>query len=274
MLDNAGKFYIINDVVEDAEKGLAINSHKDKVVYEVIRIIDRVPLFMEDHYVRLKNSLNMLGSDLAITQKELRAKIEKLVDINRQRNCNVKITVYHEEEAQDLLLHISKSYYPSREEILNGVKVGLMHWQRTNPNVKIVNAEYKEQAARLIKEGNVFEVLLVNSDNRITEGSKSNVFFVKGSRVFTSPDEYVLKGVTRKYIIDTCRKAGFELIETLVSLDSLKDIEGLFISGTSIKVLPVSEVEGYSFKSSTHPTIEAIRDQYDRLVEEYIRKNI
>jgi len=271
MTDNAGELCLVNGVEERADKLIGFQS--EKVVYEVIRIIDGVPLFIEDHFLRMKNSLKTLSTELKTTQKELNQQVRKTAELNGKKNCNVKVTVYEEAGRQNCIMYISKSYYPVKEEIENGVKVGLMRWERHDPNAKILNNEYKEAARKKMEEENTFEVLLVNNQNRITEGSKSNVFFVRGNRVFTAPDEYVLKGVTRKYIIDACQKSGFELIETLIGLDSLNEIEGLFITGTSIKVLPVSEVDGKVFKSATHPTIVAIRDQYDCVIREYIKAN-
>ena len=274
MTDNAGKICLLNDETKPADEINGVGVQKDRVVYEVIRIIDGVPLFMEDHYLRMKNSLSMLGMELKTHQKDMSSQVRKVASLNNQRNCNVKITIFEEDGRQNCLMYVSKSYYPVKEEIEKGVKVALMHWERNNPNAKVVNNAYKEKARQTIEENNVFEVLLVSGQSKITEGSRSNVFFVRGNRVFTAPDEYVLKGVTRKYIIDACRKSGFEVIETLISVDSLNEIEGLFISGTSIKVLPVSDVDGKTFASSTHPTITAIRDQYDCIVKDYIRRNI
>ena len=50
-------------------------------------------------------------------------------------------------------------------------------------------------------------------------------------------------------------------------------MDGLFISGTSIKVLPVASVNDIIFKSSTNANVIAIRDQYDRLIEGYVKKH-
>lgn len=272
MTDNAGELCLINGVEERADK--LIGFQGEKVVYEVVRIIDGVPLFIEDHYLRMKNSLKMLDTELKTTQKELSQQVRKTAELNGKKNCNVKITVFEEAGRQNCVMYVSKSYYPVKEEIEKGVKVGLMRWERSDPNAKIIDIEYKETARKKMEKEKAFEVLLVNNQDRITEGSKSNVFFVRGNKVFTAPDEYVLKGVTRKYIIDACQKLGFELIETLISLESLNEIEGLFITGTSIKVLPISEVEGRVFNSATHPTVVAIRDQYDCIIKEYIKANV
>ncbi|MCX7921497.1 MAG: aminotransferase class IV [Clostridia bacterium] len=270
MQDNVGALYILNGAVESSEMLEHIQIPEKGVVYEVIRIIDRVPLYLEDHYERLKNSLELLGKEVSISEKDLKQRIRELVDANQLTNCNVRIIVYSEDKRQHCLLHISKSYYPGREEIEKGVPVSLFRWERQNPNAKVVNQTYKDEVNRKMKEDNVFEVLLVNSDENITEGSRTNAFFIKGSQVFTAPGEYVLKGITRQYIIEACKRVGAEVVETLVNVNSLDEMEGLFISGTSIKVFPVCSIEQRNYNSGVHPTIVAIRDEFDRMVEEYV----
>ncbi len=272
MIDNAGSLYIVNDrLIEQRE--LSGADITDSVVYEVIRIIDLAPLFFEDHYMRLKNSLSILGKELEFTKQQLAYSIQKLVKANNLVSCNVKVVIFYEGNIQSCLAYISKSYYPSSEEINRGVQAALFNWERKNPNIKILSAEYKRAVSEKLAEGNYFELLLVNSAGKITEGSKSNVFFVKGTKVFTAPGEYVLKGVTREYIINVCIKLGMELVETLIDVDLLDKMEGVFISGTSIKVLPVSGIGSVKYSSGDHPTIVLIRDQFDKLVNEHVEKS-
>lgn len=270
MQDNVGELYVSNGVVEISAKAGELDARTNRIVYEVIRIIDGVPLFYEDHYRRLVSSMKALDMKLEITEKELKEQIKILVNANKETNCNVKVCIYNEAGIQKYRLYISKSHYPSKEEVEQGVKVGLFHWERKNPNVKVIDQTYKEEAARLISENNLYEVLLVDKNGKITEGSKSNVFFVKGDKIFTAPSESVLMGITRKYIIQTCTRLGFEVIETFLNVDALKDVEGLFISGTSIKVLPVSHINELSFNSANHPTIVAVRNAFDAFINGYI----
>ena len=54
----------------------------------------------------------------------------------------------------------------------------------------------------------------------------------------------------------------------------LKDFDGLFITGTSPKVLPISSVDDIIFFSSKNPLIIAIKDAYDKLINEYIQSRI
>ncbi len=273
MMDNAGALYILNGKLEESHNFAKLIMPAEGMVYEVIRVIEGVPLFFEDHYARMKDSLGGLREELDCSQQELKRQIRQLVEQNKLVNCNAKLVVYRAEEGRNLLLYISKSYYPDKEEADRGVRVCLMQLERDNPNMKLLKDDYRKKVSDKLESSKAFEVLLVNKDSKITEGSKSNVFFVKGNKVYTAPGEYVLRGITRQYVIDTCERLGFEVIRTLIGVDSLKDMDGLFISGTSIKVLPVGQVDDILFNSGSDPTISAVRELYDGLLNEYIRNN-
>ena len=79
-----------------------------------------------------------------------------------------------------------KSNYPKPELYKTGVEVCLLHEERTNPNVKAKGLKVRDHANALITEKGVFEVLLVNNDGILTEGSRSNLFLVKGDTIYTA----------------------------------------------------------------------------------------
>lgn len=274
MIDSIGAYANVNgSIVRIADIRNAETVKKD-VVYEVIRVIDGIPLFLEDHYSRMKNSIKIFGNSMEMPELEFLNRIKSVIEADNMKNCNVKIIIYEDSNNQNQIFYISKSYYPNEEEFSKGVKVSMLDWDRENPNIKIQNLVYKDVVQKKIEEANVFETLLINSDGKITEGSRSNVFFVKKNKIYTAPSEYILKGVTRKYIMDVCRRLDLEVIETLISKDSIDEMEGLFISGTSIKVLPVSWIDEKMFNSATHPSVIAAKNGFDSLIEEYVKERL
>ncbi len=264
---------ILNNEIVSEDNLQADNFSGMNAFYEVIRIIDGTPLFFEDHIERLKDSLSTNGFSLRFSEEDLTQKAFRIVNENGLRNCNIKITVYARGCEQVLLMYISKSYYPGEDVVNQGVKLNLMNFERTDPQVKRVNPSLREGADKIMMETGAFEVLLVNRNGYITEGSKSNVFFIKGHNLYTSPEEFILKGITRKYILETCIKSGYNVIESMINVNELEQIDGLFISGTSIKVLPVSSIEGHYYNSSDNAVINEIRKRFDRFIDEYINEH-
>ncbi len=274
MVDNIGLFVLSNGSLTEADYIENNGFGAGTVVYEVMRIIRGVPLFYMDHFNRMKHSVNAVGRELFVTSEQLREDIKKLLSVNKTDCCNVKVLVLGNGGTEERLVYISKSYYPTQAQVDAGVKTGLFQIERQNPNAKILNKSYKEAVENRIKEGSFFEVLLSDSQGRITEGSKSNVFFVKDGCVLTAPGEYVLKGITRQYVLEACRNAGFEVIEKFVEVGSLDKVDAAFLSGTSIKVLPIKTVDALVLDSSKNRIVSAVRREYDRILEKYVEENV
>lgn len=276
MEDNAGRYVIHNGIIKESSEVSYIDSQKmsGRAAYEVIRIIDGVPLFFEDHYDRLKSTFKTVGKHLDLSDSQLADDIKKLLGKSGRINCNVKTVIFDENQRQEWVVYISKSYYPTEAEYSSGVRTGLLQIERENPNAKILNKAYKDSVEKKIREGGYFEVILVDSEGRITEGSKSNLFFIKSGRIVTAPGESVLKGITRKYVFKACRNAGFDVEEEFVRSDEIGAVDGCFLSGTSIKVLPVRSIDGIVLDSANKPVITAVMREYDRIIREYIERHV
>ncbi len=271
--DNISTKCIINGEALPSEELNKYSDEKYTACYEVIRIINGIPLFYDDHFTRLKGSVQKIQNELKITKKDLKAQITDICEINDLAYCNVKVLVLLYEKEQITLLHINKFYYPSQQEYDSGVKCCTVKIKRSNPNIKMINTSYKAEIKRVTEENNVFEVLLVDNNDKITEGGKSNVFFVKGDKIYTSPEEYILKGITRQYILDVCVKLGYEVIETLIGVDQLSNFDAAFITGTSINAMPLKIIDGCILNSSQNIVTRNVMKGYNSLISAYIESN-
>ncbi|TYQ17925.1 UNVERIFIED_CONTAM: branched-chain amino acid aminotransferase [Acetivibrio alkalicellulosi] len=269
--DYIGKYCIINHETKMIGELNIIKA--GKIVYEVVRIVNRVPLFLEEHFLRLDKSVSLIGTHFIYDLEIIRADIEKLISLEQLENCNVKIVTSVVDNFQVIAIYLSKFYYPSIKEYSEGVYASLINIERENPNIKKINTSYIDTIYKKVIETKAFEILLVNSRNEILEGSKSNIFFVKGEKVFTSPDDLVLKGITRSFVINICDRLGIDLIQTVISINYLSNIEAVFLTGTSIKVLPIAKIENHSFSSASNKIVVSILKKYDELINDYIVEN-
>ena len=88
----------------------------------------------------------------------------------------------------------------------------------------------------MIRESGVYEVLLVNRESKVTEGSRSNLFFIREGVVRTAPDSEVLPGITRQKVLELISEEGFRLDIRSLALEELPSAEAAFLTGTSPKV--------------------------------------
>lgn len=243
-------------------------------VYEVIRVIDGVPLFFEEHIDRLWSSVKLLGYKQPYENTVIKEHILKLLELNKCYNYNVKIVINTlDSENPNLFVYYVVSNYPAVELYEKGIHTILYEAERDNPNVKVIVADFRNKINKSIKNAGAYETLLVNDRGEITEGSRSNVFFVKDDIFYTAPAKDVLVGITRSRIIQLCLKLGYDIMEQPISVDFLKDIDGLFLTGTSPKVLPIASIDERKYNSAGNSAIRAIRDAYNKLINDYIDKN-
>jgi branched-chain amino acid aminotransferase len=246
---------------------------KGKSIYEVIRIIDGVPLFLEEHLARFRNSIDLIKEKMLLNIEEIKSNIVKLLELNKTYEGNIKIVFNFTENDNKTIFFFIKHSYPTQEDYESGVNTILYYGERKNPNAKVINASFRENVEKAIREANSYEAILVNNEGFITEGSKSNIFLVIKDVVYTSPVEAVLPGITREMVMGIIKNVGIKYSEKRISIEDLKTVEGLFITGTSPQVLPIKKVDELEFKSSNNDIIRRIMREYENKVNNYITLN-
>lgn len=234
-------------------------------VYEVVRAIDGKVLFWNDHYARLIASINALKPDFDFSGFDFPSIIRKLLKRNNENNINVRINVFLG-ETTDVVLGLIPSYYPDEAMYHNGVKTVTLQAERSNPVVKAVQPALKELVAKTISNAGAYEVLLLNKNGFLTEGSRSNLFLIRGKDIFTAPSNLVLSGVTRAKIFELCQTEDIKIIEKAIKLCDLNTFDACFISGTSPKVLPVCCINEVVYQTK-NPILQIVTDRFNLLIK-------
>ena len=113
-----------------------------------------------------------------------------------------------------------------------------------------------------MEEKNAFEAILINNDDTVSEGSRSNIFFVKNNKLITSPDGAVLLGVTRSKVISVCEENSIEVEKKTINFTELKHFDGAFITGTSNDVLPIKTIDEIVYNSSENEVVKSVSKLY------------
>lgn len=263
-------FIITQNGVLNNGKGNIWQSNIDQSVYEVIRIIDGIALFLEDHFDRLISSVHISGLQLEMGLSEFRQRISELARLNDQQNGNVKFTLSEIGKVNHWSFSFIPHSYPAPNDYLKGVATSLLYAERDNPNAKVLQNRVRDKADQLIAENNLYEALLVDRNGLVTEGSRSNVFFVKGNRFYTAPSAMVLVGITRKKVMECLKELDLPVIEEAVSISDLRTFEAVFLTGTSPKVLPVQCIDSIQIPSK-NPFVKKLMVRYDIMIETYLK---
>lgn len=266
-------YFLFGGEIKKCEEFENYNSSTGKSLYEVMRISDGMPIFLMEHLDRLYDSAKIMKYNLSITRDEIINEILKLIYKNKAQVGNIKLVINYspsDEKCNNkndfnekVLLYFMPHAYPLKEQYVEGVKTITYHGERSNPNAKVINSVFRDKVNEQIKNKDVYEAILVDDEGYITEGSKSNIFMVEGSTVITSKVANVLPGITRQFVIKTCEKLNIVFEEKNIHERDLESLTGLFISGTSPNVLPIKNVDEFSFDSSKNPIINSIMKKFD-----------
>ena len=232
-------------------------------VYEVVRLDDGKPIFVKEHYDRLAKSLASIGKEPVVSLEEFIRQIDEVAKANNMSEGNLRIEQYRYSNEQDehFNVHPIPYSYPTDEMYRDGVDVIFLNAERVNPQAKIFDGNLRQLADDLIEETGVAEVLLVNRNGEITEGSRSNVFFIKGDTVIAAPQHTVLPGITRMKVLQYIEEDGIAYVEKPVLANQVADFDAAFLTGTSKKVLPIAHIEGKAFDVN-HPILRHLMERY------------
>ncbi len=249
MYKNIGEVFIFDEIVyenfefEKKYKNKILDS--ENIVYEVFRVIKNKPLFLSEHLERLKNSLEKSNINYDIQKVEFF--VYKLINLNKKiKNNNIKIAISKVNNKTHLIIYFVESFYPDISYYENGINTKTYKYIRKNPLVKSFNYEYKNKIKELM-DGGYFEILLVNENDEVIEGSKSNLFFIYRDTVLIPELDGVLKGVTLMAVLKIIKENKIKYEFKNVKSYEIKDCDCAFITGNSIDIMPIRYINGNEF---------------------------
>ena len=266
-----GNKFILNGKVESSDSFNSNLVYDGDSVYEVLRVVDGSPVFFYDHLERLETSTRLQKKKMIADARTLKRDIINLAESEKIREINLKIVFNYNQGIENYLVYYIETTYPSPEQYRKGVNGILFHAERKDPQSKVINHRLRSSIFhRLILEG-AYEALLVNQQGRITEGSRTNIFFMKENTLVTAPDALVLSGITRKHILEICRENNITVNLECVDAERIAGFDAVFMTGTSPRVLAFYKIDDNYFKVAL-PLIDELRKLYIEKSEESIRQ--
>lgn len=272
MGEETGHYFLYNESQLDVREFYDYSGIMDRrpTVYEVIRVEEGIPLFVEDYLDRLRNSYQLLGRPMPLSEATIRQRIASLIQVNEHVSGPVKL-VFGAGPDDYFLAFLIKPHVPNAEAYETGVHTILMEATRENPNIKIWNNGLREKSTKLLAGSEAYEAILVNPAGFITEGSRSNIFFIKGDRVFTTPAEAVLPGITRKKVLEVCAREGVTVELKKIAVAELAGFDSCFLTGTARKIVPIKSIGTVKFQTGT-AMLNALSGYFEAFVEAYLQQ--
>jgi len=265
-----GTNFVLNGELQPTELFDNALVYEGDSIYEVLRTVKGCPVFFNDHMERLASSVKLQNKDLLADVAGMRKAIIQLTRSDRKKLANIKIVFNYNNGLSNFLIYLVEPIYPTEEQYKKGVKGVLFYGERKDPESKVINHKLRSSIShKLIQEGG-YEAVLVNENNLITEGSRSNIFFLRNETLVTAPDSLILNGITRKHILEICNEQKIEVVLECVRVVDMTKFDSVFMTGTSPMVLPFNCIDDKFYKV-TFPLMERLRKLYIIKADESIR---
>lgn len=211
----------------------------DGEVYEMFRVESGCALFLSDHLERFANSIAAAHQAEPQCFAKLQSLIDWLIVCNAKQNGGMRLCLSADGVFQGGFV---PTEFPTQKMYAEGVHCELLSAMREQPNAKIYHAEMRSAAASQQAKHQAFESLLVDSDGNITEGSRSNVLFIKNGELYSAPESRILVGIMRKKLLEICQELGVAVHCIDISAESIGDYDAAFISSTPARILPIATI--------------------------------
>jgi branched-chain amino acid aminotransferase len=237
----------------------------EPIIYEVIRVIHGKPLFLQEHLERMASSLkyySRVGLDFNLIEE----RIFKVIEENNILNQNIRIELGDiTKDSLAYKIFPVESFYPNEKVYAEGVTVVTALKNRKNPLIKAKDLTFKGYINEILETTEAFEVILKDEEDKLHEGSRSNLFFVKDDLVITSKRGDALEGITLKNVIRVVEESNYRFERKDIFMKDLEKLDGAFMTGTSIDILPIKKIDKVSYNSADNPVILDLMDKFKKL---------
>lgn len=233
-------------------------------IFTTVTIYNSKPFLWEKHWARLISNAFQLNLDISgFAEESVKNSLLELISANAVTNGRIRLTFF-DESAQGIwkvknkkktsLLLISADFRPLSKELK--LTVSPHRINSFSPLINIKSCNYLENilAIEEAKKEGFDEAIRLNEKGEITSACMANIFWVKGSEIFTpSLKTGCLAGTNREFLLE-----NHKVFEVEESIESLKETETIFLTSAGIGILTINEFEGKELQATLPPQLEPL----------------
>ncbi|AUW94202.1 MAG: branched-chain-amino-acid transaminase [Sulfobacillus thermosulfidooxidans] len=229
-------------------------------IFEGIRAYEGRVFKLAEHLDRLYDSAKSILLEIPYTKEELSEAVCATVRANNLQDAYIRLVVSRGKG--DLGLDPNKCPVPSviiiadrialypEELYLNGLQLASVSTRRPatdvlNPSIKSLNYLNNILAKIEANLRGLPEVVLLNHQGYVVEGTGDNIFIVKNGELLTPPVYAgILNGITRQCVMELARDMGIPCREQNLTLHDLYNADECFLTGTAAEIVPAVGCDG------------------------------
>ena len=247
-------------------------------LFETIAIRQHQPLFLDLHLDRLAAGCQRLAIP-PIPRKLLSDEATQLCRLNQNGVLKIQLTrgvggrgyrVPEQPETTRVLSLHPQPGYPAELKI-SGVNVRVCTSRlAVNPTlagIKHLNRLEQVLARQEWCETNIHEGIMLDRDQRVIEGTMSNLFLVKkGILITPSVERCGIAGIVRSLVIELAEQLKIACKITDIAIDALFSADELFLTNSIIGLWPIRQLDQQNF--SVGPVTQQVAHAFERLEQQ------
>ncbi len=260
---------------------LSHSLHFASAAFEGIRVYNKQAFKLKEHIRRLFFSAKILDIKIPYNQNKVEIICNQLIKKQKLYNGYIRPIVWRGGQSMapaiiDAKINLAVAawewpVYYSKKAIQNGISLTISKWKRPPSVCAPVHSKCSglymicTLAIHDARKKNFDDALMLDMENNICETTSSNIFFIIKNTIVTPKADCFLNGITRKTVIDICKKNKIKVLEKKLKLIDIKKADGCFVTGTAAEVTPVKKINGLVFKNK-NKHLSLIQSRFKKLI--------
>lgn len=254
-------------------------------VWEGLRVYKSGIFCLDRHLERLEASAHTLAFEQIPARESIRKAIMETLEANGMRDeTHIRLTLTRGEKVTSGMdprlntkgpcLIVLAEWKPLVYDNTKGIRVITSSIRRNNPQFLDSKIHHNNLLNNILAkiQANVAGMdaaVMLDHQGFVAELNDTNLFLIKGGKVFTPHADACLHGITRQFVIDICTTLGISVEERNLSLTEFYSADQVFATGTMGELTPVVEIDGRKVKQSTNNILKQIHSKFVSLIPQF-----
>jgi branched-chain amino acid aminotransferase len=228
------------------------------LLFETIKVVGGQICFAQKHYNRLLRGAEILKFDVSqFTYASFNDAI--LTALGNKKETRIRFTVYRDSQgfytpkSNTIKWNVDVFELDNQEKVCSKLGVFFEYQKSCNilSSLKSGNALLYVMAGLYAQQHLLDDCIILNQYGRVAEAISSNIFIVKGDRLYTPPlDEGCVEGIMRAVVLETVLSKDIEVHEIPINLKEIEDADEVFLTNAIYGIIPVKSFRLSEYKST------------------------
>ncbi|MFD1768319.1 aminotransferase class IV [Sphingobacterium suaedae] len=239
-------------------------------IFDYFKTVNHDPVFWEDNLDRFYHSACLMDLPVPYTRDELKSQIRLLMGANNIADSGIKLLLTGGISPDGYSIarpNLVITQHPLKRHLEKeraGIKLITYDYHRPFGTVKSIDYVMGIHALKKAKAVGAEDVVYAQH-GVLSECPRANIFFIDQNGTLLTPQDEVLPGITRKYVLEVAR--GHMNVETrAVTLGDMYDAQEAFITSTTKNITPVLRIDNVEYGKEPGPVTRLLQRLLEPLV--------